>query len=231
MYNRLFTKILDSSIWLEEDVTRIVWITMLAAMDEDGFCPFSCDENLARRANVPTEKLVHALKVLESPDQRSPNDEFDGRRIERVPNGWMVLKAPYYRTMLSREIQRERTRLRVAQHRTKNKNVTDEALWNVTDVTVTNVTHSEADAEAKEKEVVQEKENSSSKWIEELKTDPAYKGIDVEREHAKCVRWSKEHKVQPTRRRFINWLNRSDKPLFERKFKDDDKIHKYGLPL
>jgi hypothetical protein len=41
MYNRLFTKILDSSIWLEADTTRIVWITMLASMDEDGFAPFS----------------------------------------------------------------------------------------------------------------------------------------------------------------------------------------------
>jgi len=121
MYNRLFTKILDSSIWLEKDVTRIVWITLLAAMDEDGFCAFSCEENLARRANVPMAGLKKALEVLQSPDRFNSDDEFQGRRIERVPNGWLVLKAGYYRTLLTREVQREQTRLRVAEHRAKGK--------------------------------------------------------------------------------------------------------------
>jgi hypothetical protein len=121
MYNRLFTKILDSSIWLEKDVTRIVWITLLAAMDEDGFCAFSCEENLARRANVPLLGLKKALAVLESPDRFNSDDEFQGRRIERVPNGWIVLKARAYRKLLTREIQREQTRVRVAEHRAKQK--------------------------------------------------------------------------------------------------------------
>ena len=30
MYNKLFTKILDSTVWLEPDTVRIVWITFLA---------------------------------------------------------------------------------------------------------------------------------------------------------------------------------------------------------
>jgi hypothetical protein len=34
MYNKLFTKILDSSIWLENHATVRVWITLLASMDE-----------------------------------------------------------------------------------------------------------------------------------------------------------------------------------------------------
>jgi len=117
MYNRLFTKILDSSIWLEQDVTRVVWITFLAAMDEDGFCAFSCEENLARRANVPMTGLQEALKILQSPDRFNPEDEFQGRRVERVVNGWVVLKAPFYRELISREIAREKTRLRVAEWR------------------------------------------------------------------------------------------------------------------
>ena len=32
MYNKLFTKILDSTIWLEDDATRLVWITFLAVI-------------------------------------------------------------------------------------------------------------------------------------------------------------------------------------------------------
>lgn len=105
-------------------------------MDEDGFAAFSCNDNLARRANVPNEALEEALTTLESPDKYNPNDEFEGRRIERVPNGWIVLKAPYYRNLLSREIAREQNRLRVQKHRER-ANVMNESLQNVTDITVT----------------------------------------------------------------------------------------------
>ena len=56
MYNKLFTKILDSSIWLESSPTRIVWITFLAAMDEEGFAPFVAIGNVANRARVSLEE-------------------------------------------------------------------------------------------------------------------------------------------------------------------------------
>lgn len=57
------------------------------------------------------------------------------------------------------------------------------------------------------------KNGSDITWLGELQNDPAYKGIDVAREHAKMARWCKENKQIPTRRRFVNWLNRADKPL------------------
>jgi hypothetical protein len=145
MYNRLFTKILDSSIWLEADATRLVWITLLAAMDEDGFAAFSSVENLSRRANIPLDDTKRAVTILESPDKFNNDDEFEGRRIERIENGWMVLKAPVYRNLLTREIQREQTRLRVAKHREKRKDVTNAALQNVTGVSVTVSEHSIAE--------------------------------------------------------------------------------------
>lgn len=50
-------------------------------------------------------------------------------------------------------------------------------------------------------------------WVADLKEDPAFAGLDVDREHAKMRRWCGEHHKQPTRRRFINWLNRADRPL------------------
>ena len=56
MYNKLFTKILDSSIWLAPDSVRLVWITMIAAMDEEGNCMFACAANLAARARVTVER-------------------------------------------------------------------------------------------------------------------------------------------------------------------------------
>lgn len=50
-------------------------------------------------------------------------------------------------------------------------------------------------------------------WLAELRSDPAYKGIDVAREYAKSVRWCKENRRQPTRKFFINWLNKADRHL------------------
>lgn len=124
MYNKLFTKILDSSIWLEPPGTRIVWLTLIAAMDEDGFCQFASVANLAHRARIPNDETEAAVKCLESPDKNSSDPEFDGRRIERVPGGWVVLNSPKYRDIVTRVIAKEQTRLRVARFRAKGKAVT-----------------------------------------------------------------------------------------------------------
>ncbi len=121
MYNRLFTKILDSSIWLEPDSTRIVWLTLIASMDEDGFCPFACAANLANRALVPLDKTEQAIKTLEDPDPNSADPENEGRRIERVPGGWIVLNAAKYRAMATREVIRENNRKRVRAFRDRKR--------------------------------------------------------------------------------------------------------------
>ena len=124
MYNRLFTKILDSSIWLEPQSTRVVWITLLAAMDEDGIAHFAAIGNLARRANVSEEEAEAAVKCFLSPDPNSSDPDYEGRRIERIPGGFVVLNAPKYKALFNREMQLERTRMRVAKHRATSGDVT-----------------------------------------------------------------------------------------------------------
>lgn len=54
---------------------------------------------------------------------------------------------------------------------------------------------------------------SDADWLESLKVDPAYVGIDVAIEHAKASRWCETNRKQLSRRRFINWLNRSERPI------------------
>ena len=154
MYNKIFTKILDSSIWLEPDATRLIWLTLLAAMDQDGFVQFASVANVAYRARVDLEAAQTAMTSLEQPDPDSSDPEFEGRRIERVPGGWMVLNALKYREIITSVVQREQTRRRVLKHReAKRRGVT---LSNET-VTIGNelvttcndpVTPSEAEAEA-----------------------------------------------------------------------------------
>lgn len=123
MYNKLFTKILDSSIWMEDNATRIVWLTMLAAMNEDGMCQFASIRNLAYRARVTDEEAKNAVERLEGPDADSSDPENEGKRVERVPGGWIVLNAGKYRELVTREVIKEKTRLRVAEFRKKKRPV------------------------------------------------------------------------------------------------------------
>lgn len=119
MYNKLFTKILDSSIWLEPTATRLVWLTLIAAMDEDGFAQFASVGNLAHRANIPLDDTIAAVACLEGPDPHSSDPDNEGRRVERVPGGWMVLNAPKYREMVTRLVAKEGNRRRVQRYREK----------------------------------------------------------------------------------------------------------------
>lgn len=119
MYNKLFTKILDSSIWMEDVATRIVWITFLAAMDEDGFVRIASPANVAHKARVSLEEAKHALERLEGPDDCSFDPDNEGRRLERVEGGWIVLNAPKYRDLVTRQVIREQTKERVRKFREK----------------------------------------------------------------------------------------------------------------
>ncbi len=122
MYNKLFTKILDSSIWLESSPTRIVWLTMIAVMDEDGFAQFASVANVSHRARVSVEEAQEALRCLESPDVESSDPDHEGRRLERVPGGWLVLNAQKHRDMVTRLVSREHNRLRVQRFRATKRN-------------------------------------------------------------------------------------------------------------
>ncbi len=117
VYNKIFTKILDSSIWLEPNDTRIVWLTCIAAMDEDGFVQFASVANLARRANVELDAAQKAVERLEGPDPESSDPDNEGRRLERVQGGWIVLNAEKYRSLVTRVVIREQTRERVKRFR------------------------------------------------------------------------------------------------------------------
>jgi hypothetical protein len=52
-----------------------------------------------------------------------------------------------------------------------------------------------------------------SEWLASLIANPAYQGIDVMREYGKMLAWCQTAKRQPNRRRFLNWLNKCDRPM------------------
>jgi hypothetical protein len=97
VFAKVFQKMLDSSIWTESTSTRIVWITFLLSMDSDGYCEFASADNVATRARVKLCHTKDAIAVLESPDPQSKTPDDDGRRIQRVQGGWLVLNCKKYR--------------------------------------------------------------------------------------------------------------------------------------
>lgn len=50
-------------------------------------------------------------------------------------------------------------------------------------------------------------------WLTELKSNEAYKSINIEKEYGKMSAWCTLKKKQPSKLRFLNWLNRIDAPL------------------
>lgn len=97
-YTKLWKKIIDSSIWDADDKTRIVWITMLAMSNQAGYVE-STQRSLARNARVSMEDCEKALQVLSSPDPESSTKEDDGRRIQVMDGGWLLLNHQKYRKM------------------------------------------------------------------------------------------------------------------------------------
>lgn len=127
MYNRLFQRILYSSVWNEDVWTRVVWLTLIAAMDQDGFVVSATEENLARLANIPIDQTRVAVEKLTSPDPLSTNPDNDGRRIEKVPGGYVVLNAAYYRTVKNMEHAREMNRIRNCKYRERKRDKKNDA--------------------------------------------------------------------------------------------------------
>jgi len=66
---------------------------------------------------------------------------------------------------------------------------------------------------------------SDDEFLKDLKTNPVYRGIDIDRELGKMDAWLSTHKGrQKTRRFIVNWLNKIDKPVEYKK--PESKIEK-----
>jgi hypothetical protein len=95
-FTKLVPEIVDSSIWSESSDVRIVWITMLATKDKDGYVRGDA-RAISRKAIVPLDVVEKALELFQTPDPNSYTPDNDGRRIAKLPGGWLVLNHEKYR--------------------------------------------------------------------------------------------------------------------------------------
>ena len=94
---------------------------MIAVMDETGHCQFASVGNVSHRARVTLEEAQEALTCLESEDPDSGDPDHGGRRLERVPGGWIVLNAEKHRSLVTRAVKQEQTRDRVRRWRQRQR--------------------------------------------------------------------------------------------------------------
>ena len=144
VFVKLFSDILQSSIWAENNETRLVWITMLTLADKDGFVHATAP-GIAHLARIDIDATRKALDIFQEPDPDSRTTDNDGRRIERVPGGFAILNYKAYRDLRNKQDQREKTAARVRKHRADKK--LDKRNAPVTPVTQSNDI-AEAEAEA-----------------------------------------------------------------------------------
>ena len=97
-FTKLFASLVTSTIWREDDKTRIVWVTMLALSDRNGEVGASVP-GLAAMANVGVEECRASLEKLLAPDLDSRTEAHEGRRIEKIEGGWVLLNHEKYREL------------------------------------------------------------------------------------------------------------------------------------
>lgn len=117
-FSLLFSSILDSSIWDQDAATRVVWITILAMKNGEGYVR-STFKGLVRNANVTPDECEKALKIFTSPDPDSNSKLEEGRRLREVEGGWYVINHAKYQ--YSSEERREYWRRMKAEQRKRDE--------------------------------------------------------------------------------------------------------------
>lgn len=145
-YTKLFSSIVTSTIWTEDAVTCKVWVTMLAIANKHGEVQASIP-GLARVAGVTLEETESALAKFLSPDKYSRTPDDEGRRIEPLDGGWLLLNHAKYRAMASKDEEITANAKRQAAFRERAKRNAKVTASNETVTVNRDIAEAEAEAE------------------------------------------------------------------------------------
>ena len=163
-YVKLDTRILDSTLWTDRDCREIFITALLMAEPQEypipiaqwrindlqttgweapagwyGFVP-AAGIGIIRRAGIGHEAGMRALERLGEPELDSRNPEYEGRRMIRVTDGYLILNYMRFRDKDHTAKDRmQRLRERRMKETALRRNVTSQTR---------NVTQSDADADA-----------------------------------------------------------------------------------
>jgi hypothetical protein len=96
-FTLLWSSMLDSSIWMEDAATRIVWFTLLMMKDDDGMVKTSSAKVIAHKARVTEEEARKALEKFLGPDPDSHLKNDEGKRVREVNGCLQIINHEQYR--------------------------------------------------------------------------------------------------------------------------------------
>lgn len=114
----LWSGLVDSSIWEEDDHVFRVFMAMLSLKDSNHIVSMD-GYRLAKRIHMEVKDVEAALKVLSKPDKKRPDQPLGGIRIKKVDDGWEIVNGEFYRKLVSDEMRRARNRRAQAAHRAR----------------------------------------------------------------------------------------------------------------
>ena len=106
---------------------RWVFIMFISQKDDTGFIS-GTRRTMARNFNISIEEFDDAIKVLSSPDPESRTKEFNGKRIDVVEGGWILLNHEKYRTHEQKKTEKRREYMKEYM---RNKRKNDDSVNNV----------------------------------------------------------------------------------------------------
>lgn len=119
-YTKLFSSIVTSTIWTEDPKICKIWVTMLAIADRHGEVHASIP-GLAQIAGMELADTETAINKFLSPDKYSRTPDDEGRRIEKIEGGWLLLNHAKYRAMASKDEEKSASAKRQAAFRERQK--------------------------------------------------------------------------------------------------------------
>lgn len=167
-YTKLFSSITESTIWLEPDHTRLLWITMLAMADRQGRV-FGSLPGLAHRAIVPIKSAEVAIQRFLEPDEHSRSPNHEGKRIEIIEGGWRLINYGRFRELRDEEAMKEAKRKYINRIRAQEKEcpvdphveksgTVDRLGRSIAEASTSSEASSEADLGKKKKRIQRKKE-------------------------------------------------------------------------
>ena len=150
LYGKIFEQIFSSSIMEEELEVRYLFMSMLAICETGGVVDIT-PEALARKVNLPVDRVRLALQALQRPDPKSRSSNDEGRRLVAIDThrdwGWIIVNYEKYKAIRSNEERREYMKEYMRRKRT-NKLLTP---VNSVNRLLTPLAKAEAEAEEEEK--------------------------------------------------------------------------------
>ena len=158
-YTKLANSILTSTVWMEDDHTRIVWFALLAMADRNGEVQASIP-GLANIARVPIESCRAAIARFLSPDPDSRSKIDDGRRLSEIKGGWFLVNHPEYRELASDEDRKLKAAIR--QQRFRDSNARNKTVT----LPSRQIPQADADADSKEEKTSSKDDHAIGKYHE-----------------------------------------------------------------